>query len=182
VANRRVPIYTRRGDEGTTALATGSRLPKHHLRIETLGAIDELNSAIGLTRAQRALAVDETLERVQHELFELGAELAQPGNPRILPLQVRHLEMQIDTWDQALAPLQEFILPGGGPVAATCHLARAICRRAERSLVRLAAAESLNPESLRYLHRLSDLLFVAARVLARQAGPEVPWRPQAPSP
>lgn len=164
---------------GTTALAEGTRLPKHHLRIETLGALDELNSAIGLTRAQGALAVDEALELAQQDLFELGAELANPGSLRILPLQVRRLETQIDTWEQGLPPLRGFILPGGGPAAATCHLARAICRRAERSLVRLAAAESLNPETLRYLNRLSDLLFVAARVL--QAGPEVPWRPQAPS-
>ncbi len=177
----RARIYTRGGDQGTTALADGTRLPKHQLRVEVLGALDELNSAIGVTRAQGASEVDGALERVQQELFELGAELAHPGISRILPAQTRWLETQIDTWEPSLPPLRGFILPGGGPAAASCHLARAICRRAERALVRLAASETLNPQALCYLNRLGDFLFVAARVLGRGEGPEVLWRSQGPS-
>lgn len=177
----RARIYTRTGDEGITALANGTRLPKDHLRIEALGSLDELNSLIGVTRAQGAGEVEAALAEVQHQLFDLGAELAEPGSRRMGASLVQRLETQIDTWELRLPPLRAFILPGGGQVTASCHLARAVCRRAERCLVRLAAAESLNPESLRYLNRLADFLFVAARVLAQAEGPEVRWRPQTPS-
>lgn len=182
MADRRARIYTRSGDEGTTGIADGSRFAKQALRIEALGDVDELNSAIGVTRAQGAAEVDEALERVQQELFELGAELAHPGTRRILPAQVQWLETRIDAWEEGLTPLQGFILPGGSAAAAGCHLARAVCRRAERSLVRLANAETLNPDTLRYLNRLADFLFVAARVLACTEGPEVRWRSQVPNP
>lgn len=181
MGNRLTRIYTRTGDYGTTALADGMRLSKGDLRIEVMGGIDELNCAIGLTLAQGAAMVAGELEPVQHRLFELGAELAQPGARRTLPRHVETLEVQIDAWNRDLPTLREFVLPGGGLAAASCHLARALCRSAERRLVRLAGAESVNPESLRYLNRLSDFLFVAARILARGQGAETLWQPEPPA-
>jgi len=182
MGDRLTRIYTRTGDEGSTGLASGTRLPKDHPRIEALGCIDELNSLIGLTLAQNAWEIAQILAPVQHQLFELGAELAQPGAIRILPRHVTGLEASIDAWNARLPPLREFVLPGGNPAAASCHLARAVCRRAERRLVGLATIEPCNHESLRYLNRLSDFLFAAARVLARTTGSETLWQPEVSGP
>lgn len=163
-------IYTRKGDDGTTSLDAKNRLLKNHLRIEVIGTIDELNSAIGLVLSC-SIANDDvkkTLLQIQHDLFNLGGELCPPHRVAITPEKITALENQIDHWNESLPPLKEFILPGGNPASANCHLARAICRRAERCLVSLMQAEHVNAESLKYLNRLSDLLFVAARVLARE--------------
>ncbi|MGA9027248.1 MAG: cob(I)yrinic acid a,c-diamide adenosyltransferase [Steroidobacteraceae bacterium] len=178
MGNRLSKIYTRTGDEGSTGLGDGSRVPKDGPRIEACGAIDETNSAIGVVLAA-ALPEDirRTLTDVQHDLFDLGGELAIPGTRQITAAQVERLEAELDRFNDPLPPLKEFILPGGGPAAAACHLARAICRRAERRTWTLAGAEAVAPESLKYLNRLSDLLFVLARVLARlESGGEVLWR------
>lgn len=171
-------IYTRTGDNGTTGLADGSRVPKTSARVEAYGTVDELNSAIGLVLAPAIPApVRRTLLDVQHELFRLGGELATPGAATMQAESVTGVEQALDRYNAALPPLKEFILPGGGPAAAACHLARAVARRAERRLLTLAAAESVNPESVRYLNRLSDLLFVLARVLTRAAaGDEILWQ------
>ncbi len=174
-------IVTRAGDDGTTRLADGTHLRKDDPRIEVIGCVDELNSAIGMVAAQGGGdEIAPALRQIQHSLFELGAELAQPGARRMGPRFVEGLETQLEAWNRQLPPLREFVLPGGSPAAAACHLARAICRRAERRLVRLAGLEPVNPESLRYLNRLADLLFVAARVLARKEGAEVLWEPDSP--
>ncbi len=170
-------IYTRTGDDGTTGLADGTRVSKASARVEAYGTVDELNAAIGLVlSAAIPMPVREILTRIQHELFELGAELATPGATTMTSRAVERLETQLDTFNATLPPLKEFILPGGGRAAATCHLARTIARRAERCLVALAANEDVNPEGLRYLNRLSDLLFVLARILTRvAAGEEILW-------
>ena len=180
MGNRLSKIYTRTGDAGTTGLGDGSRVRKDSARVEAFGTVDELNSALGVLLAVPALpkAVAACLTEVQHELFDLGGELCIPGSTVISAAQVARLETGLDGFNDALPPLKEFILPGGGPAAAACHLARTIARRAERRLWTLAAREAVNPESLRYLNRLSDLLFVLARVLARhERGAEVLWRP-----
>jgi cob(I)alamin adenosyltransferase len=171
-------IVTRTGDDGTTGLADGQRVAKHAPRIETMGAVDELNCALGLLLALPQLpeAVQEALADCQHELFDIGGELAIPGSQVVGAPQVERLEAEVERLNQDLPPLKEFVLPGGGMAAANCHMARAICRRAERSGWALAATEAVNPLALRYLNRLSDLLFVASRVLARQHGGEVMWR------
>ena len=171
-------IYTRTGDDGTTGLAGGERLPKDHARIESIGGVDELNSVIGLLRAQPLDAdVDRVLEAVQHRLFDLGGELAMPGTELLTAAHATGLEHELDRFNADLPPLEEFILPGGSEAAARCHLARAVCRRAERELLRLSRLEPLNSASTTYLNRLSDLLFVLARVLARRdGGSEVTWR------
>jgi cob(I)alamin adenosyltransferase len=178
VAKRLTRIYTRSGDDGTTGLAGGERLPKDHARIEAIGAVDELNSAIGLLRAQPlGDAIDQPLEVAQHRLFDLGGELAMPGSELLTAAHARGLEQVLDRHNASLPPLDEFILPGGSETAARCHLARAICRRAERELLRLARLEPVNSASICYLNRLSDLLFVLARVLARSSGgAEVTWK------
>jgi len=177
MGNRLSRIYTRTGDDGTTGLADGSRVPKTGTRVEAYGTVDELNSVIGLVLAPAIPApVRETLVRVQHELFNLGGELAMPGETLMKPDAVTGLEEELDAYNEALPPLKEFILPGGGQAAAACHLARTVARRAERRLFALAAEEAVNADSLRYLNRLSDLLFVLARVLTRAAaGDEVLW-------
>lgn len=179
MGHRLSKIYTRTGDEGTTGLGDGSRVPKDHQRVEAYGAVDELNSAIGVVLAVPGLpeTVTRCLTEIQHDLFDLGGELCIPGHLLIGAAHVTRLEQTLDALNAPLPPLKEFILPGGGPAAASCHLARAISRRAERRLWTLARTETVNPEGPKYLNRLSDLLFVLARVLARhERGAEVLWR------
>jgi cob(I)alamin adenosyltransferase len=179
MGNRLSKIVTRTGDDGSTGLADGARVPKESLRIEACGTVDELNSALGLLLSSDGLpaAMASQLLEIQHDLFDLGGELAIPGSVVIREPQVTGLEALVESWNAGLPPLREFVLPGGGAAAATCHLARSICRRAERRCWALARIEPLGPHALRYLNRLSDLLFVLARVLARQAsGSEVMWR------
>ncbi len=179
MGNRLSRIYTRTGDDGTTGLGDGSRVAKDSARVEAYGTVDELNSAIGVLLAVAALpeSVASCLTRIQHELFDLGGELCIPGHQMIAAAQVTWLEKTLDEFNESLPALKEFILPGGGPAAAACHLARTIARRAERRAWTLAKAESVNAEVPKYLNRLSDLLFVLARVLARhERGTEVLWR------
>ncbi len=179
MGNRLSKIYTRTGDDGTTGLGDGSRVPKDGARVEAYGCVDEANSAIGMVLAVPGVPQDVAvlLTRVQHELFDLGGELCIPGHRAIEPAHVQALERALDEFNDRLPPLKEFILPGGGPAAAACHLARATCRRAERRAWTLARAESVAAEPLQYLNRLSDLLFVLARVLARhESGSEVLWK------
>jgi len=179
VGNRLSKIYTRTGDDGTTGLGDGSRVAKDDPRVEAYGCVDECNSAIGLVLAVPGLPADvrDLLLNVQHELFDLGGELCIPGHRAIQAQHVIALETWLDAFNERLPPLKEFILPGGGSAAAACHLARAICRRAERRCWTLARAQAVAPEPLQYLNRLSDLLFVIARVLARhESGSEVLWR------
>ena len=167
-------IYTKTGDDGTTGLTNGRRLPKQSVRIDTLGNVDELNAALGVLIAS-ATSLKQILEPVQHHLFLLGAELATPGSTYIDHQRIEKLETAIDLLDAKLPPLVHFILPGGSQPAALAHLARTICRRAERNLVRLSQDEQVNSASIIYLNRLSDLLFVVARSLARADGGEIPW-------
>jgi cob(I)alamin adenosyltransferase len=179
MGNRLSRIYTRTGDDGTTGLGDGSRVRKDSARVEAYGTVDELNSAVGVLLAVPGLppAVAACLTEVQHELFDLGGELCIPGHRVITAAHVARLEKSLDDFNDALPPLKEFILPGGGPAAAACHLARTIARRAERRVWTLAEAESVAAEVTQYLNRLSDLLFVLARVLARhERGSEVLWR------
>jgi cob(I)alamin adenosyltransferase len=181
MGNRLSRIYTRTGDDGSTGLGDGSRVPKDSPRVEAYGTVDELNSVIGVLLAAPGLSpeVTDCLTEVQHELFDLGGELCIPGHQMIRAEQVTRLERSLDRFNDALPPLKDFILPGGGPAAAACHVARTVARRAERRAWTLARAESVNPELLKYLNRLSDLLFVLARVLARhERGAEVLWKHQ----
>ena len=181
MGHRLSKIYTRTGDDGTTGLGDGTRVPKDGARVEAYGTIDELNSVIGVLLAVPGLpdAVTALLTEVQHELFDLSAELCVPGLATITAAHVTRLETALDGFNDPLPPLKEFILPGGGPAAAACHLARTVARRGERRVWTLARAEKVNPELLQYLNRLSDLLFVLARVLARhERGTEVLWRHQ----
>jgi cob(I)alamin adenosyltransferase len=177
MGNRLSKIYTRTGDKGTTGLGDGSRVDKDSLRVETFGTVDELNSLVGLILASDLDdVVRNCLTRTQHELFDLGGELCMPGYVLVPEECVDQLETDLDNFNQDLPPLKDFILPGGSESAARCHLARTVCRRAERLLVSLAKIEDINEVSLRYLNRLSDLLFVIARVLARShGGSEVLW-------
>lgn len=178
MGNRLSKIYTRTGDDGSTGLGDGARVAKESLRVEAYGTVDELNSALGMTLAQDTLpeAVRLELTEVQHDLFDLGGELCIPGHRMIGAAHVERLERALDVLNDELPPLKDFILPGGGMPAASCHLARAICRRAERRCWTLARSEEVPADSLKYLNRLSDYLFVVARVLARQHGGEVLWR------
>lgn len=179
MGNRLSKIVTRTGDDGTTGLADGSRVPKESARIEACGAVDELNSSIGVLLAQSGLpdSMPAQLLEIQHDLFDLGGELAIPGSVVIQAKQVEALEAWVEAWNEELPPLKEFVLPGGGAAAAHCHMSRSICRRAERRCWTLSRAEALSPHALRYLNRLSDLLFIMARVLARRAtGSEVMWK------
>jgi cob(I)alamin adenosyltransferase len=178
MGNRLSRIYTRTGDAGDTGLGDGTRVPKDSLRVEAFGCVDELNSHLGLLIAQAALPADirATLTEVQHELFDLGGELCIPGHLAITEAHIERLEQALDALNAGLPPLQEFILPGGNVAAAGAHVARAVCRRAERRVVSLARVESVNATAVAYLNRLSDLLFVIARVLARADGGEVLWR------
>ncbi|MEX0612148.1 MAG: cob(I)yrinic acid a,c-diamide adenosyltransferase [Pirellulales bacterium] len=180
-------IYTRTGDTGETSLLGGRRVRKDDLRIEAIGSVDEVNAAIGLARVELTRSgvapagLDELLAQIQHRLFDLGAELAAlpgaaGGAGALSDADATALETAIDSYDAELAPLRAFILPGGAPAAAQLHLARCVCRRAERRLVELARAEILRGETIRYLNRLSDLLFVLARAV-NQANrvPDVTW-------
>lgn len=173
-------VYTRKGDDGTTSLGGGQRVDKDALRVEAFGTVDELNSQVGLVRAVGASdAVDAELARIQNELFHLGSDLcvleedrqAMPV-PRIEPRHVDALESAMDRLSETLPPLENFVLPGGCPAAAQLHVARAVCRRAERLVVRLSREETVSPEILRYLNRLSDALFVLARYENRSRGVE----------
>ena len=179
MGNRLSKIYTRTGDDGSTGLGDGARVAKESLRVEAYGSVDETNSAVGVVLAVPSLpeAVRRCLTEVQHDLFDLGGELCIPGHRAITGAYVDRLEGELDAFNEDLPPLKDFILPGGGPSAAACHMARAVCRRAERRCWSLARAEVVAPEALKYLNRLSDLLFVIARVLARhESGGEVLWR------
>lgn len=176
-----MPIYTGGGDDGTTSLFGGERVGKHTLRMELIGAIDELSAALGMAVANLPGAQSELtnlLQRIQSELFVMGADVATPHEPRaytiprITPAQAAALEAAIDKADTQLAPLTDFVLPGGTPAAAALHLARAVCRRTERTAVALAQEEDLSKPILVYLNRLSDLLFTLARLANHQAGTE----------
>ena len=171
-------ITTRTGDAGETGLGDGARVPKDSARIHALGDIDELNCALGLVLAEALPeAVSRVLLEAQHDLFDLGGELSIPGHQMLREEQVRRLEDALEGWNADLPALKEFILPGGSRAAAAAHVARATCRRAERSLVALGRAEQVSEPARRYLNRLSDLLFVAGRVLNRHAGRgDVQWR------
>jgi cob(I)alamin adenosyltransferase len=177
MGNRLSKIYTRTGDKGSTGLGDGSRVDKDSFRVESYGTVDELNSSIGLLLASDLPGdIRGTLVRTQHELFDLGGELCMPGFTLIPDSYIEQLEQDLDRYNEDLPPLKDFILPGGSEAAARCHMARTICRRAERCVVTLAREEEVNEASIRYLNRLSDLLFVLARVLARVAGGnEVIW-------
>ena len=175
MGNRLSKIYTRTGDKGRTGLGDGSRVDKDHLRVEAYGTVDETNSAVGLLlTSDLPDPVRACLDRIQHELFDLGGELSMPGYTLIPDSYVDGLERDLDAFNADLPKLKEFILPGGGASAAACHVARTIVRRAERRVFTLSRTEEVRPEVMRYLNRLSDLLFVVARVLARaEHGTEV---------
>jgi cob(I)alamin adenosyltransferase len=171
-------IYTRTGDTGTTGLGDGSRVPKDSARIGAIGTVDELNSALGVLLAENVPAdIEDLLTQIQHELFDLGGELSIPGHVAIGEQHVTRLESNLDAFNADLPPLKEFILPGGSRAASLAHVARTICRRAERCLVALGQTEQLPAIPQRYLNRLSDLLFVLCRVLNRRANrDDVYWQ------
>ncbi len=185
-------IYTRGGDGGQTSLGDGARVPKHDPRVAAFGTVDEANATIGLARLHTEGALDAMLGRVQNDLFDLGADLCRPesdpgsdpgggerarGALRVSAAQVARLEAEIDDINAELAPLDSFVLPGGGPAAAALHLARTVSRRAEREITALAEAETVNPEAVRYINRLSDLLFVLARHANGDGAQDVLWEP-----
>jgi cob(I)alamin adenosyltransferase len=178
-------IYTRGGDAGETSLGDGARVPKHALRVAAFGTVDEANAAVGLARLHASGEDDAMLARIQHDLFDLGADLCTPedgrrsGGLRIIAGQVERLETEIDAMNEALAPLDSFVLPGGSPCAAYLHLARTVSRRAERLVSELAAVETVNPEALKYINRLSDHLFVLSRRVNDNGAGDVLWRPGA---
>jgi cob(I)alamin adenosyltransferase len=180
-------IYTRTGDDGTTGLVDGSRCPKYAARIHAMGVVDEANSAIGLAAVQMTGSPGAEITRIQNDLFDLGADLATPGEDfapsdmvlRIVPSQVEWLEARIDACNEQLQPLTSFILPGGTELAARLHIARATTRAAERAMVALAAQEPVNPAALSYINRLSDYLFVLARVVNDNGRRDVKWVPGA---
>lgn len=179
MGHRLSKIYTRTGDDGTTGLGDGNRIDKDHPRMESIGAVDELNSLIGLLIAE--LPIDDEfyalLMRIQHSLFNLGGELSIPGYSLVKAEEVTALEEALDAMNERLPPLKNFILPGGSRPAAICHLARSVCRRAERNVVTLARETAVESAGRHYLNRLSDLLFVMARLLARRNGAqEVLWQ------
>ena len=177
-------IYTKTGDLGETGLGDGSRISKASLRISAIGAVDEANSAIGIARLDAEDDMDAVLARIQNDLFDLGADLCAPedgrkaeGRLRISGSQVERLEREIDAMNENLSPLTSFVLPGGTALAAHLHLARAITRRAEAAIVELSAAETINPDALRYANRLSDHLFVMARTANNSGVGDVLWVP-----
>jgi cob(I)alamin adenosyltransferase len=179
-------IYTKTGDTGDTALGDGSRVPKNHARVAAYGSVDELNAVLGLLLAAEPAAIEADLLRgIQNDLFDVGADLCRPQPAdelprqrlRVQPEQAERLERAIDRVNVGLSPLNSFILPGGRPAAAWCHLARTVCRRAERDVVSLAQAEPINPQIIVYLNRLSDLLFVLARVYNNNGQDDVLWVP-----
>lgn len=182
-------IYTKTGDDGTTGLVRGPRRPKYNLRIEAYGTVDEANATVGLARLQAAEfpEIEALLGRVQNDLFDVGSDLATPGEDdtdaqfptlRVRPVQTAFLEAQIDRFNAELEPLKSFVLPGGNPLSAALHLARTVTRRAERLVVELSSAEpDTSPEAIRYLNRLSDLLFVLSRVANGNGQGDVTWVP-----
>lgn len=177
-------IYTRTGDKGDTGLGDGSRVPKHDRRVEAFGTVDETNAAIGLAQLHAEDALYQLLATIQNDLFDVGADLCTPEqqDPKYPPLrvtagQVEFLEQQIDALNERLATLRSFILPGGSPLAAHLHMARTIARRAERLIVELMEEQEVNPEVLRYMNRLSDFLFVAARKANANGADDVLWEP-----
>ncbi|MFM7027512.1 MAG: cob(I)yrinic acid a,c-diamide adenosyltransferase [Chakrabartia sp.] len=180
-------IYTRTGDDGSTGLVDGSRTPKDNPRMAAIGDVDELNSCLGVAAVHADARMLAQLRNVQNDLFDLGADLATPGEDftpsemvlRIIPAQVARLEAEIDAMNADMAPLTSFILPGGSALAASLHVARAVARRAERSLVATRRAVPVNPEAQRYLNRLSDWLFVAARHANAQGAADILWVPGA---
>jgi len=176
MSNRLSKITTRTGDDGNTSVGPGERLSKNHARIEALGTIDELNSAIGMIQAYKLhnSEMAKALTQVQQDLFDMGGELCPPYRETMSDEKIVFLDHLIETWNATLPPLKEFILPGGNIKAATCHLARTICRRAERTLVTLHQTEPVNVNVLRYINRLSDVLFIAARILARETTTDEP--------
>ena len=189
---RLTKIYTRGGDTGETSLGDGSRVAKHSARVEAYGTIDEANSTIGLARMENArasspnLETDAVLNRIQNDLFDLGADLCTPevgrraeGRLRVIASQVERLEKEIDHINGSLNPLESFILPGGTPLAAYLNLARTVTRRAERLVAELSASEPINPELVKYLNRLSDLLFVLSRDANNSGKDDVLWVPGA---
>jgi cob(I)alamin adenosyltransferase len=183
-------IYTKTGDKGDTSLGDGSRVAKNHSRVAAYGTVDELNAVLGILQSSiaqdgPASAEKELLRQIQNDLFDVGADLCVPSGPdekpgdrlRVQPEQASRLETAIDRLNTSLAPLTSFVLPGGHPAAAWCHFARTVCRRAERDVVTLARAEKINPAVVVYLNRLSDLLFVLARVLNDDGKRDVLWVP-----
>ena len=182
-------IYTRTGDKGETALGDGSRVRKHALRVEAYGTVDEVNATVGLARLHAGGETDEALARIQNDLFDLGADLCRPEPSedhkadytplRIAQSQVDRLEAEIDAMNARLEPLRSFVLPGGSALAAALHLSRTVSRRAERLVVRLAEAETLNPPAAIYLNRLSDWFFVASRIANNDGRADVLWVPGA---
>ena len=183
-------IYTRGGDRGETSLGDGARVPKHDPRVAAYGAVDEANAAVGVARLHVSGAVDEMLQRIQNDLFDLGADLCRPSADasadtgtdtglRVQQSQVDRLEREIDALNAGLEPLDSFVLPGGAPAAAYLHLARTIARRAEREITALAAREPVNPLAVMYINRLSDHLFVLSRHVNDDGAKDVLWRPGA---
>ncbi len=183
MGHRLSKIYTRTGDDGTTGLGDGSRIDKDAPRMEAIGTVDEVNSHVGVLIASLP-ANDEhlpLLSQIQHDLFDLGGELAVPGFTLISDERISAIETELDRLNEALPPLKNFILPGGSLAAAQCHLARVVCRRAERCVITLTKTDKVNPPVRKYLNRLSDLLFVLARLIARRdGGEEVLWQPAKP--
>lgn len=179
MGHRLSKIYTRTGDDGSTGLGDGTRIAKDHPRMQAIGSVDELNSIMGMLIAELpdVDALRPTLSEIQHHLFDLGGELSIPGYEMIKPEHIDALERVLDELNEPLPPLKNFILPGGSRAAAVCHLARSVCRRAERDVVTLARDTAINTAGQHYLNRLSDFLFVLARVLARRdGGQEVLWQ------
>ena len=178
MGNRLSKIYTRTGDDGTTGLGDGARVSKTSPRVEAMGAVDELNSVIGLLMTESLPdSIRDPLSAIQHALFDLGGEISLPGQELVHNDQVIQIENALDQMNEALSPLKDFILPGGTQPAALCHQARSICRRSERRLLALAEQQSVSNVSTKYLNRLSDLLFVMARHLNRRAGiADVLWQ------
>ena len=178
MGNRLSKLYTRTGDDGTSGLSGGQRLPKNHARMAAMGSIDELNSVIGLMICKLE---DDQLESlyisIQHDLFNIGGEISMPGHSFITQEKVDRLETTIDQMNESVPSLKDFILPGGSEAASICHIARATARRAERDLVTLHQSEAVNETTRRYLNRLSDLLFACARIINQNLGhPDVLWR------
>ena len=178
MGNRLSKIYTRTGDDGTTGLGNGSRINKDSLRVDAMGDVDELNSIIGIMMTETVPDIlVATLTQIQHDLFNLGGEICIPGYVILQQSQIEDLEEAIDTLNDDLEPLKEFILPGGTKTSAYCHLARTVCRRAERKLIELHRSEKVTDVSLQYLNRLSDLLFVMCRTINKEAGvTDVLWK------
>ena len=177
MGNRLSKIYTRTGDGGTTGLGDGTRVPKDSLRIHAMGDVDELNAVIGILLTEPVSdKIHTCLTAVQHDLFNLGGEICMPNHEMIKVERINALETTLDEFNDSLDPLKEFILPGGVRAAALCHLARTVCRRAERTMHTLHSAEKLTETSLQYINRLSDLLFVLCRILNKDASvPDVLW-------